>query len=143
MNVTPDEIRLRVGQDKIITKGEVDFPEYETRYFGKTDDGFDGTAQGYGYKSIEKLNKAYWFFKNKDKINANKNKAKRFLKDNLDVKKCLLNYFDADNAVYAWKNSEELSFADLLESLEKENNSDIINKLNNVKHLWKTLEREL
>ena len=70
---------------------EDDVGNTETRYFGKTEDSFDGTAQGYGFKSKEKLEKAYWFYKNRDKISDKKNKAKKFLKENPQIKRLLDN----------------------------------------------------
>ncbi len=111
----------------------------ETRYFGKTDDGFDGAAQGYGYKSKEKLEKAYWFYKNKDKIKAKKNKAKKFLKDNPNIKRLLDNYFSAQNYVYAFKEGEELTMESFLEMLKEESNFEIIQKLNDNKDIWRNL----
>lgn len=111
----------------------------ETRYFGKIDDGFDGTAQGYGYKSKEKLEKAYWFYKNKDKIKAKKNKAKKFLKDNPNIKRLLDNYFSAQNYVYAFKEGEEFTMESFLETIKEEGNFEVIQKLNDNKDIWRNL----
>jgi len=111
----------------------------ETRYFGKTDDSFDGTAQGYGYKSKEKLEKAYWFYKNKDKINAKKNKAKKFLKENPQIKSLLNNYFSAQNYVYAFKDGEEITMESFLEMLREEGYFEDIKKLNDNKDIWRNL----
>lgn len=111
----------------------------ETRYFGETDDGFDGDAQGYGYKSKEKLEKAYWFYKNKDKINAKKNKTKKFLKENPQTKRLLDNYFSAQNHLYAFKDGEELTMESFLEMLKEEGNFEDIQKLNDNKDIWRNL----
>lgn len=111
----------------------------ETRYFGKIDDGFDGTAQGYGYKSKEKLEKAYWFYKNKDKIKAKKNKAKKFLKDNPNIKRLLDNYFSAQNYVYAFKEGEEFTMESFLETIKEEGNFEVIQKLKDNKDIWRNL----
>jgi hypothetical protein len=134
--------------------------ETETRYFAKTDDGFDGTAQGYGYKSIEKLKKAYWFYKNKGKLKTLEKEAKKFLKENPDIKKLLNEYFSADNYICAWKDREELSFDTLLTELKQppveipseelkemkmeknpyqNANEDVIKRLEDIKHLWKSI----
>lgn len=130
----------RENQMQITTKiVEDDANNTETRYFGKTDDGFDGTAQGYGYKSKEKLEKAYWFYKNKNKINAKKNKAKKFLKENPQIKRLLDNYFSAQNHLYAFKDGEKLTMESFLEVLKQEGNFEIIQKLNNNKDIWKSL----
>lgn len=111
----------------------------ETRYFAETEDGFDGTAQGYGYKSKEKLEKAYWFYKNRDKINAKKSKANEFLKENPQIKRLLWNYFSPQNYLYAFKDGEELTVESFLEMLKEEGNFDVIKKLNDNKDIWKSL----
>lgn len=112
----------------------------ETRYFGKTEDSFDGTAQGYGYKSIEKLQKAYWFYKNKDKINARKGKAKSFLKDNPLIKKLLDDYFCEQNYLYAAKDGEDINMKTFLAMLEQEgNHQEVIDKMNENEDIWKNL----
>lgn len=114
----------------------------ETRYFTKTDDGFDGTAQGYGFKSRQKLEKAYWFFKNKDKINEKKNQAKKFLKAHPEIKKLLDEYFSAQNYLYAAKDGEEINMNTFLKALEQDdenNHSETIKLLNDNKILWRNL----
>lgn len=145
-----------------ITTKQINVNEFETetRYFAKTDDGFDGTAQGYGYKSIEKLKKAYWFYKNKGKLKQNKNKAKKFLKNNPDINYLLKDYFNVDNMICALKDGEKLSIETLLAELKKtpveipseelkemkkeknpyqNANEDVIKRLENVKYLWKSI----
>jgi hypothetical protein len=115
--------------------------ETETRFFAKTDDHFDGTAQGYGYKSIEKLNKAYWFYKNKGKLKKLEREAKKFLKENPDIKKLLNEYFSENNWIWALKDRRELSFDTLITELRDDSveNRDIINKIEGAKHLWKSM----
>lgn len=108
----------------------------ETRYFAETEDGFDGAAHGFGYKSKEKLEKAYWFYKNRDKINNRKNKANKFLKENPQIKKILDEYFSAPNYLYAFKDGEELTMKSLLQMLEEENKLEIIRKLNENQDIW-------
>ena len=125
---------------EIITKiVKDDAGNSENRYFAETGDGFDGTAQGYGYKSMEKLKKAYWFYTNKDQIRAKQNRAKRFLKDNPRIKYLLDNYFSAQNYLYAFKDGEELTMKFFLEMLKEENELEIIQKLNDNKDIWRNL----
>ena len=127
-----------------LTKKEIktgDEPwEKEERWFTKTDDGFDGTAQGYGYKTPKKLYAAYWFFKNKDKINQSKKDVIKFLKENPDVKKELKSYFDENECFYRAKDGEDTSFKDFMVRAKNSDISEIGKKLNNVKHLWHSLE---
>jgi len=135
----------------VVTTKQVKVNEYqtETRYFAETGDGFDGTANGYGYKSMEKLRKAYWYHQNRGKINQSKSEARIFLKENPDVRKVLDEYFSADNMLVACKDGEELSFPLLIQGLEsgdwsengREIGQDIAIKIKEKKHLWKTLER--
>lgn len=117
------------------------------RWFAKTDDGFDGMAQGWGYKTKEKLMRAYWFHQNRHKINGLKSEAKKFLAENPRIKKILYKYFDADNILHALKCGVSLSFETLLNDLnddwDMENKAEVVEILNKNKHLWKTMEREL
>jgi len=118
------------------------------RWFAKTDDGFDGTAQGWGFKTKEKLMKAYWFYQNRHKINGLKSEAKKFLAENPKIKKILLKYFDDDNVFHALKCGVSLSFKTLMVDINDvnwniENKTEIVEILNKNKHLWKTIEREL
>ena len=125
---------IQVGED-------IEFPSYETRYFAESNDGFDGTAQGYGYKSKQKLILAHWYFLNKNKIPCWNNEAKSFLKKNPDIKTKLKQYFSEDNFLYAWKCQEELSMQSFVNELlkdEDEKSKEIAQKLNQVKRLWKS-----
>ncbi|MBX8636697.1 MAG: hypothetical protein KIS30_08690 [Thermoplasmata archaeon] len=116
----------------------------ETRYFAETGDGFDGTAQGYGYRSMEKLNKAYWYFKNRNRLEGEKGSAKKLLKDNRALAKLLRDYFSADNYLYALKDGETLSVQSLIEDLkqyERPDKLELIAKLESNRPLWRALER--
>ena len=116
----------------------------ETRYFAETGDGFDGTAQGYGYRSMEKLNKAYWYFKNRNRLEGEKGSAKKLLKDNRALAKLLRDYFSADNYLYALKGGETLSVQSLIEDLkqyERPDKLELIAKLESNRPLWRALER--
>ena len=130
-----------------VTTKQVQVNEYqtETRYFVETGDGFEGSANGFGYKSMEKLHKAYWYHKNRGRISQMKGEAMAFLKENPEVKRVVDQYFSADNQLHAWKDGEKLSFPDLIQGLEsggwvEENGHDIARKISEKKHLWKTLE---
>ncbi len=116
----------------------------ETRYFAETGDGFDGTTQGYGYRSMEKLNKAYWYFKNRNRLEGEKGSAKKLLKDNRALAKLLRDYFSADNYLYALKGGETLSVQSLIEDLkqyERPDKLELIAKLESNRPLWRALER--
>jgi len=114
------------------------------RWFAKTDDGFDGLAQGWGYKSKQKLMKAYWYHQNKHKINHLKITTKTFLKDNPSIKKMLSGYFSVDNIFRSLKEGDSLSMKTFVDDLRREGgNDEIITILNRNKHLWNTIEKEI
>jgi hypothetical protein len=142
-------LKIRADDMEIETRMVLDGDGNNTiRYFTKTDDGFDGTAQGWGYKTKEKLMKAYWFHQNRHKINGLKSDAKKFLTENPKIKKILSKYFDFDNVFHALKCGTSLSFETLMNDLNDndwnlENKTEIIEILNKNKHLWKTIERGL
>jgi len=54
--------KLNLIKKEIDKSGEYGFPVTETRWFVETEDGFDGTAQGYGFKSPQALYKCIWLF---------------------------------------------------------------------------------
>jgi len=133
LNITSKTIQL--GED-------IEFPSYEIRYFAESNDGFDGTAQGYGYKSKQKLILAHWYYLNKNKIKSWKGETKRFMKDNPKIKKLFDNYFDESNCLYYAKDGEEMSIEDFINIISKDediNSQEIIRKLNEKKYLWKTI----
>lgn len=124
---------------KIISK-KVSKNEYETevRYFAETDDGFDGSAQGYGYKSEEKLQKAYWWYKNgdawKDKVKDRQNKILTHFRTNKEYAELyenLVEFFHPDNAFYLMKDGntyDKKSFLDYY-STKKEHLNDVLQTL--------------
>lgn len=123
-----------------LIKKQVDKDGYqETRWFVNTGDGFDGTAQGYGYKTPQAIYKAYYYFLNKNKFAKQKQEIKQFLKDNADIKEVLDLYFNETNSLYRLKDREETSIENLLDAIK--DRSDVIEKLNKNKHLWKRLIR--
>lgn len=131
---------MQIETKEIIIDAEIGITEI--RYFAKTDDRFDGTAQGYGFKSRQKLEKAYWFFKNKDKINTRKSQAKRFLKEHPEIKKLLDDYFSDQNYLYALKDGENIDMDTFMKSLEEDdeaNHQEAIKLLNDNKELWRNL----
>jgi len=125
---------------KEITK---DYDDVETRWFVETNDGFDGTANGYGYKSPQKLYKAYWYFKNKDKFKSLRKEVTKFLKENPDIKQIIDDYMDVDWQLDRWKDNEPTSIPELMELIEHYDDllekEKIIEKLNDVEHLWKSI----
>ena len=133
---------------KIVRKSvKVDEFVTEARYFAETDDGFDGAAQGYGYRSVAKLQKAYWYYKNRHKIQNTKNEARSFLKQNPEVARVLREYFSEGNLLWAAKDGERLSMRSLIEELKmgswSANGMEVVAKLEQCKHLWKSLERDI
>lgn len=115
----------------------------EKRYFAETRNGFDGTAQGYGYKSKQKIYKAYWYFENKDKIKKLNGEAHRFLKDNIEIKKSIKTYFEHEllDAFDTQTFPARTKIKDFLKSKGFISNEDIKTKLNEHKHLWKSIEK--
>jgi len=109
----------------------------ETRWFVETGDGFDGTAQGWGYKSPQSLYKAYNYYKNKSKIKQKQNETKKYLRDNPDVKSALDDYFDEQNCFWRMKDGEEESLEDFVRCFEDK--PDMIKKLDGNKKLWNSL----
>ena len=125
-----------IKKDVLIEEGQ---PWTEPRWFVETGDGFDGTAQGYGYKSPQALHKAYAYFKNR-KHPKKASGVKEFLRDNADVKTICDLYFDVDEMFHRMKAGETISIENLVSSIA--GNVLVIEKLNNVKHLWKQLVKE-
>ena len=103
---------------KIIENNHDGFIQCETRWFVETNDGFDGTAQGYGYKSPQSLYKAYHYFKNKNKYKKNNQEIKTFLKNNPDIKNEFEKYFDAQESLWRLKDGDEDSLEDMIEGLD-------------------------
>jgi hypothetical protein len=113
----------------------------ETRYFADTGDSFDGTAQGYGFRTIAKLYKAYWFFKNRPRLEALRLEARTFLRENPRAAAALREYFSAERAVWAWKDGELLSMSGLVAELEQSGGMEgLVSTFNAHRHLWRTLE---
>jgi hypothetical protein len=104
------------------------------RWFASTNDGFDGTAQGYGYKSAQAAHKAYWFFKNKGRLRTEEREAKKFLRQNPAIEKMLADFFDPD------KEGLEISVKTMVESMQP---GPLQEQLLNNKQLWKAIEKVL
>ena len=112
-------------------------PVKKFRWFVETNDGFDGTAQGYGYKTPQAVYKAYAYFKSKDQREQNDKEVKQFLIDNPVIDIMCNAYFSEEECLWRIKNEEPTSIKNMLKYIENE--SEIMNKLLSVKHLWKTL----
>ena len=132
--------KLNLIKKEVVKKEDYGFgiieERKEVRWFVETGDGFDGTAQGYGFKTPQAVYRAYAFFKNKDKYAQQKADIKRFLKENLDIKKELDDYFDESECLWRLKDGEEDSIEDMVERLEDGETKD---KFKTNKHLWKQL----
>jgi len=109
-----------------------------TRYFTVPDriDGFDGTAQGWGYKTKQALHKAFSYHQNRHKIAANAVEAKQFLGDNPDVVKIIAAYMDEQECLYRAKDGDPTSIPHLIKSIQKEQ-PDVAEKLRGVKPLYR------
>lgn len=73
---------------------EIEIEERKGRFFAKTDDRFDGTANGYGYKSKQSLLRARWYFLNKPLIEARNKKARAWLKAHPEAKSRLNSWLE-------------------------------------------------
>jgi hypothetical protein len=129
------DIKLDLIKKEIIKNGDKIF-----KWFVETDDGFDGTADGYGYNSPQKLYNAYWYFKNKSKSTSLRREVYNFLKENPDIKQIIDDYMDLDWQLDRLKDNEPTSIPDLIELIEDDNDiidkNNIIKRLNNVNYLW-------
>ncbi len=121
---------------KVVTNGD----GYNPRYFADSSGGFDGTAQGWGYKSIEALKKAFWYSRHRSEFKHRENMARKFLKNNPEVRELLGQYFSEGNMLDSWKDGEELTLEGLIDEVRRENPSnaqEIIRLLEEAKPLWK------
>lgn len=130
--------KLNLIKKEIDKSEEYGVPVTETRWFVETNDSFDGTANGYGFKTPQAVYKAYYYFLNKNKFAKQKQDIKQWLKDNPDVKAALNNYFDADWAIDRAKDGEPTSIENMLEHMG-EDRPEVAKKLNDNKNLWKAL----
>lgn len=105
---------------KQIRKDLDGFTTTEERWFVETGDGFDGTAQGYGYKTPQAVYKAYNYYKSKHKRHIEKNTILKFLKENPDIKNCFESYFGPQECVWRIKDQEDDSLIGLIENYKDE-----------------------
>jgi hypothetical protein len=106
------------------------------RWFVETKDGFDGTANGYGFKTPQAVYKSYAYFKSKDQRAQQDKDVKNFLKENSDVKEVLDAYLSEDECFYRMKDQEPTSVANLLDYLEDES---VAEKIKTLEPLWKAI----
>ena len=130
--------KLDLIKKEIDKSEEYGVPVKETRWFVETNDGFDGTAQGYGFKTPQAVYKAYAYFKSNDKRKADIKQVKQFLKDNPEVRTALNNYLDADWAKDRFIDGEPTSIENMLEYVA-EDCPEVSKKLNENKSIWKSL----
>ena len=128
LNLIKKEIDLSHEYDVI------SFPE--KRWFVETNDGFDGTAEGYGYKSARNLYKAYAYFKTKGK-RGRKKAIKKFLANNPDVIKALVNYLEESPVFIPMKDRVPKSIENMLKHHKDE--PELVKKFQDHKHLWRAL----
>lgn len=132
--------KLNLIKKEIDKSEEYGVPVTETRWFVETNDGFDGSAQGYGYKTPQALYKAYAYFKSKDQRKAETNQVKKFLKDNPDVKAAIDEYLSDDASWYRLKDGEPSSIEHLVESI-KDKQPEVAKKLTEAKDLWREITK--
>lgn len=132
--------KLDLIKKEIDKSAEYGVPMTETRWFVETNDGFDGTAQGYGYKTPQAVYKAYNYFLNKHKYAKQKKQVKQWLKDNADVAAAFKEYFHETNCLYRAKDREPTSVENLIKSI-RDDQPEVVKKLNANKELWKQLMR--
>lgn len=138
-NKTGNNMDIKLIKKEIIKQIDDHFETKETRWFAETNDNFDGTAQGYGYKSPQAVYKAYHYFKNKNKYKNNAKNVKTFLNDNPDINNALEQYFDPQECLWRDKDREPTSIEHFVETMQEEN-PEIANKMLDQKHLWKAIE---
>lgn len=138
MTETKQQFKLDLIKKEIDKSAEYGVSVKEVRWFVETNDGFDGTAQGYGFKTPQAVYKAYAYFKSKDKKKADTGRIKQFLKDNPDVKAALNNYLDADWVKDRYLDGEPNSIENMLEHIA-EDQPEVAKKLNDNKNIWKAL----
>jgi hypothetical protein len=71
--------KLNLIKKEIDKSEEYGVPMKETRWFVETNDDFDGTANGHGYKTPQAVYKAYYYFLNKNKFAKQKQDIKQWL----------------------------------------------------------------
>lgn len=130
--------RLNLIKKEIDKSEDYGIPLKETRWFVETNDGFDGTANGHGYKTPQAVYKAYAYFKNKNRRNAEAKLTEEFLKDNPDVRSALNNYMDSDWELDRNKDGEDSSIENMLEYISGDQ-PEVAKKLQENRHLWKSL----
>lgn len=121
---------------------DVGYVNDETRFFTIPEKvgSFDGTAQGYGYKTAQALYKAYYFSANRKKIikNANnrKQEVQKFLTEYPKIKDKVKEYFSEDSLLDMAKDSENPNYKDFCNYCESELPADFTSEM------YKKLQKE-
>lgn len=132
-----EKFKLDLIKKEIDKSEDYGVPVKETRWFVETNDGFDGTANGYGYKTPQAIYKAYAYFKSKDQRKQKGQEIKQFLAANPDIVAVCEAYFDEGESIYRLKDREPTSVENMLTYIEDK--PDVAKKLLDNKHLWKSL----
>lgn len=132
-----EKFKLDLIKKEIDKSEDYGVPVKETRWFVETNDGFDRTANGYGYKTPQAVYKAYAYFKSKDQRKQQGKEIKQFLATNPDVAEVLSEYFVDWRCIDRLKNGEESSLEDLVKCIN--DRPETAKKLQDNKHLWKAL----
>ena len=101
-------------------------------------DGFDGTAQGYGYKTKQAIYKAFSYHQNRGKMAQNEIDARHFLEENPEIKALLDDYMDDDACFYRMKDREPTSIPHFISEI-KADHPELVEKLREAKSLHRAL----
>jgi len=132
-----EKFKLDLIKKEIDKSEDYGVPVKETRWFVETNDGFDGTANGYGYKTPQAIYKAYAYFKSKDQRKQQGKEIKQFLASNPDIRDAFDEYFHESNCIYRLKDREPTSVENMITYIEDQ--PEVVKKLQENKHLWKAL----
>ena len=110
--------KLKLIKKEIDKSEEYGFPVKETRWFAESEDGFDGSAQGYGYKTPQAVYKAYSYFKNTKKRKNTSIQIKKFLKENPDICSVINEYLSEDASLIRFEDGEVSSVEHLVEIIK-------------------------
>lgn len=99
-------------------------------------------AQGYGYKTYQKALKAYYFKKNKPKIDKDTKTAKRLVYEHYDVLKKVLDY-TLDEALIACKDGEKFKFDEYFWSFLEQTSPEVYKIIPEDKYIRKSIIKVL
>jgi hypothetical protein len=108
------------------------------RWFSNSIGSFDGTARGYGYKTVRKLFASFYFQMQQSRGEELKKAAIQFLMDEPEIRNLLSRYFDEDDVFARLKRGEESTVYDFLTSSQT---PEVLTKLKGAVLLHRSIER--